>query len=173
MARCVGPGASHKPLYSGTVARSLCRVLRGVSATAVLLSALVGSGCSYQLASLGSRDDPDSQPTGSLGAGDRQAQPGEGAVGPAALDLSYARAAASKVLAGGSRDVSVPWENPESGAGGNITPLASAYTEAGQPCRDFVASYVHGGSQEWLQGAGCRSAAGAWEVKRLKPLRPS
>ncbi len=71
------------------------------------------------------------------------------------------------------KDESVPWENPQTGAGGNITPLATAYSEGGLPCRDFLASYVHGGSHDWLQGAACRDAQGVWEVKRLKPLGSS
>ncbi len=86
------------------------------------------------------------------------------------MDLAYARAAASDALARGSKDSSVPWQNPETGAGGNITPLATSYSEGGRPCRDFLASYVHGGSQDWLQGAACRTAAGDWKVERLKPL---
>ena len=73
-------------------------------------------------------------------------------------------------LARAGKDSSFPWENPDTGAGGNITPLATSYTEGGLSCRDFLASYVHGGSQDWLQGAACRTEAGAWEIRRLKPL---
>ena len=69
------------------------------------------------------------------------------------------------------KDASVPWQNPNTGAGGNITPLASAYIEGGQSCRDFLASYVHGGSQDWLRGAACRTSQGSWEVKSLKSLK--
>ena len=58
----------------------------------------------------------------------------------------------------------MPWQNPQTGAGGNITPLATSYSEGGLPCRDFLASYVHGAAQDWLQGAACRTASGAWEV---------
>ena len=138
-----------------------------------MLGALGLGGCSYRLASMTSKDDADSQPTGSI------ARPGDANAAPAnpsardEVDLAYARAAASEALARGSRDASVPWQNPQSGAGGNITPLATAYSEGGMPCRDFLASYVHGGSQDWLEGAACRTANGAWEVRRLKSLRPS
>ena len=72
--------------------------------------------------------------------------------GPADEDLAYARAAASDVLASGGKDASVPWRNPQSGASGNITPLDTSYSEDGHPCRDFLASYVHGPAQDWLQG---------------------
>ena len=84
--------------------------------------------------------------------------------------MAYARAAVPDALTRNGRNVSVPWQNPNTGASGNITPLATAYTEGGQSCRGFLASYVHGGSQDWLQGAACRSAQGGWEVKSLKPL---
>ena len=91
----------------------------------------------------------------------------------AEFDLAYARAAAAEALSRGSRDASLPWQNPHSGARGNITPLPTSYSEAGMACRDFLASYMHGESQDWLEGAACRTAGGAWEVRRLKPLKSS
>ncbi len=153
-------------------AASLCRRPHRCAAALVLLAGLAGSGCSYQLASLGTNDDSDA-PTGSIVVpADRTVQLADAAM-PAEIDLAYARAAAAEVLARGAKDASMPWQNPQTGAGGNITPLATSYTAGGLACRDFLASYVHGGSQEWLSGAACRTRAGAWEVKRLTPLRPS
>lgn len=153
-----------------------------------MLSALVVSGCSYRLSSLSSQDDGDPSTTGSVAAPARQARSGNAPSRPVepahnqargqatdpvtdlADDLAYARAAVSDALARAGKDSSFPWENPDTGAGGNITPLATSYTEGGLSCRDFLASYVHGGSQDWLQGAACRTEAGAWEIRRLKPL---
>jgi len=159
--------------YSGTVGLRLCRRLPAVALIAAIVSALAVSGCSYRLASLVSQDDTDAMPTGSI------AQPADRAVpvalrpGPAEVDLAYARAAASDVLASGGKDASVAWRNPQSGASGNITTLDTSYSEGGHPCRDFLASYEHGPAQDWLQGAACRSSSGAWEVTRLTPLKPS
>ena len=85
-------------------------------------------------------------------------------------DLAYARAAASELMARGGKDASAPWRNPQTGAGGNITPLAAASNRDGQPCRDFLASYVHGPSQVWLHGAACQTGHGQWEVTSLTPL---
>jgi surface antigen len=85
-------------------------------------------------------------------------------------DLAYARAAAADALESGGKGNSVPWRNPQTGVGGNITPLAAAYSEGGQSCRNFVASYVNGGAQAWLQGSACRSGRGEWQVKNLKPI---
>jgi surface antigen len=100
-----------------------------------------------------------------------------GTVGPRATpepteaDLAFARNAASDVLTRGDKDSSQPWHNPQTGAHGSVTPIANAYADDdGRSCRDFLASYVHGGSQDWLQGAACRTAGGSWEVRRLKPL---
>jgi len=90
---------------------------------------------------------------------------------PSEADLAYARAAAAEALARGSNDRSIPWENPHTGAGGNITPLAAAYAEGASLCRDFLASYVRGQSQAWLKGEACRTEHGVWEVKSLKQLK--
>ncbi len=117
-----------------------------------------------------SNDDSD-MPTGSVGHAGALSVGVTGASAPAEVDLAYARAAALDVLTRGGKDASVPWRNPQTGASGNITPLATAYSEGGLPCRDFLSSYVRGGAQDWLQGAACRSASGAWEVTRLKPLK--
>jgi surface antigen len=150
----------------------LCRV----AAIAALTSALVLAGCSYRLASLVSRDDSDFATTGSVtqpADGTTPVPARSGAAGASDADLAYARAAAANVLARGAKDSSVPWQNPQTGAGGNITPLDTSYSEDGHACRDFLASYMHGTEQDWLQGAACRTGSGSWEVMRLTPLKPS
>jgi hypothetical protein len=90
---------------------------------------------------------------------------------PTDTDLAYARDAASDVLTKGDRDSSQPWSNPQTGARGSVTPLAQAYTsEDGRTCRDFLASYVNGKTESWLQGAGCQANhGGRWEIHTLKP----
>jgi surface antigen len=122
--------------------------------------------------SLLAEDEADVGQTGSIGHSSDQARHGKEASAASETDLAYARAAASDVLAHGGKGSSVPWENPNTGAGGNITPLASARAEdGGQSCQGFLASYVHGSSQDWLEGSACRSGHGDWEVKSLKPLK--
>ena len=104
--------------------------------------------------------------TGSIAAGQ------VGASVPTESDLAFARNAASDVLTKGSKDSSQPWENPETGARGSVTPLAQAYSaEDGRTCRDFLASYVNGRTETWLQGAACQSGQGRWEIHTLKPWR--
>jgi surface antigen len=156
----------------------------------LMVSLMAISGCSYQLASLVSTDDSGPQVTGTINPSAKassgalsksssqallQASPqaSRQASPQAELDLAYARAAAADALSRGSREASLPWQNPHSGARGNITPLATSYSEAGMACRDFLASYMHGESHDWLEGAACRTASGTWEIKRLKPLKSS
>jgi hypothetical protein len=88
---------------------------------------------------------------------------------PTESDLAFARNAASDVLTKGDKDSSQPWENPETGARGSVTPVAPAYSSEGRTCRDFLASYVNGRSESWLHGAACQSAHGRWEIHTLKP----
>ena len=91
---------------------------------------------------------------------------------PPDADLAYARAAASAVLGRGEKDTSQPWENPSTGTRGTVTPIASAYTQDGQTCRNFLASFVTGNSQAWVQGEACQQQ-GVWEVRTLKPWKQS
>ncbi len=108
----------------------------------------------------------DKDVTGALGEAKAPA-PTEG-------DLAFARNAASDVLTKGDKDSSQPWQNPETGARGSVTPLSQAYSsENGRTCRDFLASYVNGRTESWLQGAACQTGHGRWEIHTLKPWRQS
>jgi surface antigen len=89
---------------------------------------------------------------------------------PSETDLVFTRMAIVEVLTRGSKEISAPWENPSSGAHGNVTPIASAYAKDGVTCRDVLASYLRRqGSETWLQGEACRAKGGAWEVRSLRP----
>jgi len=87
---------------------------------------------------------------------------------------SAAKAAVSKLLALGRKYASLPWENPRTGARGTVTPITSAYSAAGgRTCRDFLASYINGASQAWLQGEACKHHTGPWVVRSMKPWKSS
>ncbi len=94
--------------------------------------------------------------------------------------MAFAKAAVSEVLRRGRKDSSQPWENPSTGARGTVTPIASAYSQGGVTCHDFLASYVKGDSQAWLQGEACKTdtTKGAksgqsvdWEIRSIKPWK--
>jgi hypothetical protein len=145
--------------------------MAGLAASALALAlALGGAGCS-----LSSQFDQvfasSSDTTGSI-------VPPPGAEKsddlPPAADLAYARAAVNEVLKRGRKDSSQPWENPATGARGTVTPIASAYPQGDRTCHDFLASYVKGASQAWLQGEACKPIKGAaWEVRSMKPWKRS
>jgi surface antigen len=123
------------------------------------------SGCSVSHIDSAFARMEDQGVTGSIGSS-RASTPA-----PTATDLVFARTAASDVLTKGNKDSSQPWENPETGARGSVTPLAQAYSSEGRTCRDFLASYVNGRSERWLQGAACQSGKGRWEIHTLKPWK--
>ena len=150
-------GARSRSLFRRTKSALLWRRPQWLAGIAALISALSTGGCAYQLGS-------DVQQTG---AGSNRKAAAAIAT-PSEIDLAYARAAAAEALAHGARNASIPWENPDTGAGGNITPLAPEYSEGAATCRDFLTSYIRGTKQAWLQGAACRTANGKWEVKTLK-----
>jgi surface antigen len=145
---------------------------RRLTAVAALLSALCAAGCAYQFDSTLSKVDADAEQAGAIGNADRQVHAAKGAA-PSEVDLAYARAVAADVVGHGAKDSSIPWENPTTGAGGNITPLAASYNDGSLTCRDFLASYVRGQAQAWLQGEACRAANGKWEVRSLRPFKQS
>ena len=170
MVACGDREMRRRSLYSGTGALRLSWPPHRLLALAAVVTALSTAGCAYRLDSILPKNNADVEQTGSIGhAGQAAADANAG--GPMAEgDLVYARAKVTDVLSRGGRDLSIPWENPHTGAGGNITPLAASHSEGNQTCRDFLASYVRGQKQTWLKGQACRSEHGAWEVKSLKPL---
>jgi surface antigen len=138
-------------------------------AGAVMTLILIGvgsGGCSLSRSGDAFAKMDDNEVTGSIGTAAAGGPP------PSDSDLAFARNAASDVLTKGDKDSSQPWENPETGARGSVTPLAQAYSSEGRTCRDFLASYVNGRAESWLQGAACQSGHdGRWEIHTLKPWR--
>ena len=139
----------------------------GVVVTLILIGVGAG-GCSLSRndGALAKMDEKDV--TGTVGRAKVSAP------APTDSDLAFARNAASDVLTKGDKDSSQPWENPETGARGSVTPLSQAYpSEDGRTCRDFLASYVNGRHESWLQGAACKTGHGRWEIHTLKSWRQS
>jgi surface antigen len=130
----------------------------------LILVGLGSSGCSLNRSDQALAKMEDSEVTGSILPASRPT--------PTESDLAFARTAASDVLTKGDKDSSQPWENPETGARGSVTPLAQSYAaEDGRTCRDFLASYVNGPTESWLQGAACKASQGRWEIHTLRPWK--
>jgi len=138
--------------------------------------AFTGTGCSfsYKLDSLfgSDKDSPPADYTGSAAA-TTLPKSGEPPDGLTDADLFLAKAAASEAVMRRGKDVSVPWENPATGARGAVTPIAATYSQNGFTCREFLASYVHESNETWLEGEACQMDEGRWEVRNLKPWKRS
>jgi surface antigen len=138
--------------------------------TVIVAGAALG-GCSFRLGSVFDTEKAEAADiTGSISAPIVRVSDDTNL---SARDLALARNAASDVLTRGGRDVSQPWENPETGARGSVTPLATTYSDDGRTCRDFLASYVRGTNEGWLQGKACQSSRGSWEIRDMKPWKRS
>ena len=134
----------------------------------MVVLALSGGGCSFKMGqspTAAVKPDPEDL-TGSVA----QAKTDDG---PTDGDMAFTRNAASDVLTRGDKYSSQPWENPSTGARGSVTPLASAYSSDGRICRDFLASYVKGQSEAWMQGEACKAEEGRWEIRALRPWNRS
>lgn len=143
---------------------------------AVVAAASALGGCSFRLGSMFTDSKPNvaiaDDVTGSISTPARARVSNDTNLTDS--DLALTRNAASDVMSRGDKNASQPWENPQTGARGSVTPLASTYTVQGQTCRDFLASYVRGTSEGWLQGEACQvSDAGPWEIRNMKPWRRS
>ena len=143
-------------------------MLRRLAALAAAIAFGVSTGgCSYKLGGFfGKEEKPELTSSVSRPAREKANVPGE-------ADLALTKAAVHDVLSRGGQDISAPWENPRTGARGTVTPIATAYSQDGFTCRDFLASYVREGDESWLQGEACRVHQGKWEVKSMRPLQPS
>jgi surface antigen len=140
---------------------------------ALLALALCGGGCSfnYQLGSMFEKKKDEARNETVTGSTMPKAEPAALAAAPADADLAVAREAVADALSQDGKASSTPWENPNTGARGTITPIAAAYTLDGLTCRDFLASYVRDRKESWLQGEACRIHKGKWEVRSMKPWR--
>ncbi|ABS67721.1 conserved hypothetical protein; putative signal peptide [Xanthobacter versatilis] len=78
--------------------------------------------------------------------------------GIAPSDWVQAKIALDQALAARNKDVSIPWDNPETGSRGTATPVGAA--RAGG-CRDFMISLVDGKTADrWIQGEVCKARSG-------------
>jgi surface antigen len=168
----IGPSPGHRrPGYSRNPGPRLWRLAVG-SGILIWVSACSGPS---QLGSFFARNDDANDITHSISGG-----PLAGPLGDASLylngDLAAARAAAATMLEHDGQDSapdSARWENPQTGARGTITTLASTYAQGGTECRDFLSSYVRDKAESWLQGEACRDGFGHWVVRELRPWNRS
>ena len=132
MLACGDREAGRRSLYSGTGALRLCWPLQRLAAVTALLWRVYRRRLflSARFAVLKSRCRRRADRLDQPGRPTERAMPPPPRRRPRSISLMRARPPPTCWRAA-AKDSSVPWENPHTGAGGNITPLAASYSEGG------------------------------------------
>jgi surface antigen len=88
-------------------------------------------------------------------------------------DWSLVTVALREALGDNKEGSSVPWQSPATGTHGTVTPVAAAYIKDGFACRNFLASHVGNGREDWFEGTACRIHRGEWDIRSTRPLAKS
>ena len=57
-----------------------------------------------------------------------------------------------------------PWQNPDTGNSGSITPVETYKSPEGQYCREYIQKVMVGGEEQQAYGTACRQPDGSWKV---------
>jgi surface antigen len=79
-------------------------------------------------------------------------------------DMNYYSAAQQRALETSQAGQSLPWNNPQSGHSGSITPATPYKAANGQYCREFTNKINVGGKTESGYGTACRQPDGSWQI---------
>jgi surface antigen len=79
-------------------------------------------------------------------------------------DLQYANRATQTSLESGQPGQPLPWNNPQSGAYGTVTPQRYYQASGGQYCREFQQTITVGGQTQDGYGTACRQPDGTWKI---------
>lgn len=80
-------------------------------------------------------------------------------------DLTYYNQASQQALETGPSGQALPWNNPDSGASGSVTPSKYYQTSGGQYCREYTQTIQVGGKSQQGVGTACRNEDGTWQIK--------
>jgi len=79
-------------------------------------------------------------------------------------DMAYYNSASQTALETGQPGQALPWNNPESGNYGTVTPMNYYQTAGGQYCREYTQTINVGGRREEGYGRACRQSDGSWRI---------
>lgn len=79
-------------------------------------------------------------------------------------DMAYYSRTSQRALETAQPGQSLPWENPESGNSGTITPSNYYQTAQGSYCREYTQTINVGGKSEKGYGTACRQPDGSWQI---------
>lgn len=109
--------------------------------------------------------------TGSLAMQSKKTERASGGIHP--IDWKLTSVALKEALGQKEEGASIPWQNPDTGSRGTVTPVAASYIKDGFACRNFIASHVGDGRESWYEGTACRIHRGEWEIRSTRPLQKS
>lgn len=79
-------------------------------------------------------------------------------------DMAYYNQASQQALNTGQNGQTLPWNNPQSGNSGTITPTNYYQNPTGQYCREYNQTINVGGKTEKGYGTACRQPDGSWQI---------
>lgn len=81
-----------------------------------------------------------------------------------AADMQYYNQSSQRALEMGQPGQAFPWQNPQSGNSGTVTPSNYYQNASGQYCREYAQSINVGGRMESGYGTACRQPDGTWQI---------
>lgn len=79
-------------------------------------------------------------------------------------DMAYYNQTSQRALESGQPGQSFPWQNPQSGNSGVVTPSNYYRADNGQYCREYTQKISVGGKTQEGYGTACRQPDGSWQV---------
>ena len=79
------------------------------------------------------------------------------------VDRIYATNTAQNSLEHSRSGTSTPWNNPDTGNYGNITPV-NTFRHGNRYCREYQTEVTIGGQRRSAYGTACRQPDGSWEI---------
>jgi len=80
-------------------------------------------------------------------------------------DMMYYNQTSQQALETGRPGQSFPWQNPQTGVGGAVTPSTYFQNSSGQYCREYTQNISIGGRMEEGHGIACRQPDGSWRIQ--------
>ncbi len=79
-------------------------------------------------------------------------------------DMAYYNQTSQRALETGQPGQALPWNNPQSGNYGTVTPQQYYQASNGQYCREYNQTITVGGRTEQGHGTACRQPDGTWQI---------
>lgn len=79
-------------------------------------------------------------------------------------DMDYYHSTSQRALETAQPGQSLPWNNPQSGNYGTVTPSNYYQDASGQYCREYNQTVVVGGRKQEGYGTACRQPDGTWQI---------